>query len=113
MTSFERISDIDRIDDTQEHGAPKRPSYAAAGIEDMSEFYETKFASTEILDARYFRPLDRFDMHMARTLWVYDNVREGASLLDIGCGVGLLALLKRQERQIVRCGHLGGMRRGG
>ncbi|HEV7700368.1 MAG TPA: methyltransferase domain-containing protein [Pyrinomonadaceae bacterium] len=73
------------------------PSYAAAGIGDVSEFYATKFASTEILDPRYFRPLDRFDMHFARTLWVYDNVREGSSLLDIGCGAGLLALLRRKD----------------
>jgi SAM-dependent methyltransferase len=36
-------------------------------------------------------------MQFARTLWVYDNVLAGTSLLDIGCGVGLLALLKRKN----------------
>ena len=82
---------------TRQNGAGNPPSYESAGIGDLSEFYATKFASTEILDPRYFRPLDRFDMHFARTLWVYDNVREGSSLLDIGCGVGLLALLKRKN----------------
>jgi SAM-dependent methyltransferase len=71
--------------------------YARAGINDLAEFYATKFASTEILDPRYFRPLDRFDMHFARTLWVYDNVRAGSTLLDLGCGVGMLALLKRKR----------------
>lgn len=74
--------------------------YARAGISDLAEFYATKFASTEILDPRYFRPLDRFDMHFARTLWVYDNVREGSTLLDLGCGVGMLALLKRKDVQL-------------
>lgn len=78
----------------------KTPSYSSAGIKDVSEFYATKFLSSEILDPRYFRPLDRFDMHFARTLWVYDNVREGSSLLDIGCGVGLLALLKRKNLKL-------------
>jgi len=96
MTSFEGIPQTDGIGQDKPESA-KPVSYAAAGISDVSEFYATKFVSTEILDPRYFRPLDRFDMHLARTLWVYDNVREGSSLLDIGCGAGLLALLKRKN----------------
>jgi cyclopropane fatty-acyl-phospholipid synthase-like methyltransferase len=70
--------------------------YRRAGVEDLSEFYRTKFVSDEVLDARYFRALDRFDMRFARTMWVYDNVRAGASVLDLGCGAGVLALLKRK-----------------
>jgi cyclopropane fatty-acyl-phospholipid synthase-like methyltransferase len=70
--------------------------YRRAGVEDLSEFYRTKFVSDEVLDARYFRALDRFDMRFARTMWVYDNVRAGATLLDLGCGAGMLALLKRK-----------------
>lgn len=71
--------------------------YKRAGVHDVAEFYRTKFVSDEVLDARYFRALDRFDMHMARTMWVYDNVREGSCVLDLGCGAGLLALLKRKR----------------
>ncbi|HZT60189.1 MAG TPA: methyltransferase domain-containing protein [Pyrinomonadaceae bacterium] len=70
--------------------------YRRAGISDLAEFYRTKFVSDEVLDARYFRALDRFDMRFARTMWVYDNVRAGATLLDLGCGAGVLALLKRK-----------------
>jgi cyclopropane fatty-acyl-phospholipid synthase-like methyltransferase len=70
--------------------------YKRAGVEDLSEFYRTKFVSDEVLDARYFRALDRFDMRFARTMWVYDNVRAGSTLLDLGCGAGMLALLKRK-----------------
>src|ERR671913_896637 len=70
--------------------------YERAGIADVAEFYRTKFGSDEVLDARYFRALDRFDMRFARTMWVYDNVRAGADVLDLGCGAGMLALLKRK-----------------
>jgi cyclopropane fatty-acyl-phospholipid synthase-like methyltransferase len=74
----------------------KTDLYKRAGIADLSEFYRTKFVSDEVLDARYFKALDRFDMRFARTMWVYDNVRPGSSVLDLGCGVGMLALLKRK-----------------
>ncbi|PYS80468.1 MAG: hypothetical protein DMF67_20255 [Acidobacteria bacterium] len=70
--------------------------YRRAGIEDLAEFYRTKFVSDEVLDARYFRALDRFDIRFARTMWVYDNVRAGSAVLDLGCGAGMLALLKRK-----------------
>lgn len=70
--------------------------YRRAGIEDVAEFYRTKFVSDEVLDARYFNALDRFDIRFARTMWVYDNVRPGSSLLDLGCGAGMLALLKHK-----------------
>jgi ubiquinone/menaquinone biosynthesis C-methylase UbiE len=82
-----------RPDPTLANGA----SYARAGVDDVAEFYRTKFLSDEVLDHRYFAPLNRFDLRFARTLWVYDNVRHGASLLDLGCGPGMLALLKRKD----------------
>ncbi|HEV7860900.1 MAG TPA: class I SAM-dependent methyltransferase [Pyrinomonadaceae bacterium] len=71
--------------------------YRRAGIEDVAEFYRTRYVSDELLDARYFDALNRFDIRWTRTLWVYENVRRGSSVLDLGCGGGLLALLKRKE----------------
>jgi SAM-dependent methyltransferase len=70
--------------------------YARAGIDDLAEFYRDKFVSNAVLDHRYFKPLDRFDLRFARTMWVYDNVRRNSALLDLGCGAGMLALLKRK-----------------
>ena len=75
--------------------------YRRAGVDDLAEFYRTKFASDEVLDARYFRALDRFDIRFARTLWVSDNVRAGSTVLDLGCGAGMLALLKRKGVTLV------------
>jgi ubiquinone/menaquinone biosynthesis C-methylase UbiE len=75
--------------------------YRRAGVENVAEFYRTKFASDEVLDARYFRALDRFDIRFARTMWVYDNVRAGSAVLDVGCGAGMLALLKRKGVTLV------------
>jgi len=74
----------------------KETLYQRAGIDDVAEFYRTKFVSDEVLDARYFKTLDRFDIRFARTMWVYDNVRAGADVLELGCGAGMLALLKRK-----------------
>jgi SAM-dependent methyltransferase len=71
--------------------------YARAGIDDVEEFYRDKFVSNAVLDHQYFKPLDRFDLRFARTMWVYDNVRRNASVLDLGCGAGILALLKRKS----------------
>src|SRR6185295_8077356 len=75
---------------------PKETLYERAGISDLAEFYRTKFVSDEVLDSRYFKALDRFDIRFARTMWVYDNVAEGSEVLDLGCGAGMLALLKRK-----------------
>src|SRR4029079_16356465 len=70
--------------------------YRRAGILDLGDVYRTKFVSDEVLDPRYFKALDRFDIRFARTMWVYDNVRAGADMLELGCGAGMLALLKRK-----------------
>lgn len=75
----------------------KRNLYERAGITDLAEFYRTRYVSGELLDARYFHALNRFDIRFSRTMWVYDNVRSGSSVLDLGCGAGTLALLKRKN----------------
>jgi cyclopropane fatty-acyl-phospholipid synthase-like methyltransferase len=74
----------------------KENLYDRAGIKDVAEFYRTKFVSDEVLDARYFKALHRFDIRFARTMWIFDNVRAQSDVLELGCGAGMLALLKRK-----------------
>ena len=69
----------------------------AAGTDDIAKFYRDRFFTGGVLDARYFDAINRFDINFARTMWVYDNVRRGSSVLDLGCGEGMLALLKRKD----------------
>jgi len=68
-----------------------------AGIDDVATFYRDRFFTGGVLDARYFDAVYRFDIKFARTMWIYDNVRRGSSLLDLGCGEGVLGLLKRKN----------------
>ena len=68
-----------------------------AGIDDEASFYRDRFLSGSIFEATYLDAIDRFDMKFARTMWIYDNVQRGSSLLDLGCGEGVLALLKRKN----------------
>lgn len=67
-----------------------------AGIENVPGFYRDRFYTGGILHADFFDALSRFDINFSRTMWIYDNVRRGASVLDLGCGEGVLALLKRK-----------------
>jgi len=68
-----------------------------AGVDNVPEFYRERFYTGGILHAGFFDALSRFDINLARTMWIYDNVRRGSSVLDLGCGEGVLALLKRKE----------------
>ena len=75
--------------------------YDLAGIEDVPGFYRERFFTGGVLDAAFFDSINRFDIQYARTMWVYDNVRRGSSVLDLGCGEGMLALLKRKGVTLV------------
>jgi ubiquinone/menaquinone biosynthesis C-methylase UbiE len=79
----------------------KKNPYEAAGIGDVAEFYRARFFTGGVHDARYFDSLSRFDIKYARTMWVYDNIRRGSTVLELGCGEGMLALLKRKGVRLV------------
>src|SRR5262249_14367075 len=75
--------------------------YERAGIRNQAEFYGGLYASGELLHPDYFHAIERFHIRWARTMWIYDNVAPGSRLLDLGCGSGLLALLKRKGVTLV------------
>jgi ubiquinone/menaquinone biosynthesis C-methylase UbiE len=75
--------------------------YELAGIDDPAEFYRARYVSDQLLDGRYFSALNRFDILWAHTIWIYDNVRRRAKVLDVGCGSGRLALLKRKSVMLI------------
>jgi SAM-dependent methyltransferase len=77
--------------------AKEKDLLKSAGIENVPAFYREHFYTGGIMHADFFEPLSRFDINLARTMWVYDNVRSGSSVLDLGCGEGVLALLKRKD----------------
>jgi SAM-dependent methyltransferase len=69
--------------------------YQRAGIHDVKAFYRTKFAYDKELD--YFMtydPLARFDVCLAKVVWMLTHVRPGSRVLDFGCGSGTLSALK-------------------
>jgi ubiquinone/menaquinone biosynthesis C-methylase UbiE len=72
-----------------------------AGIDDAATFYRERFSSGSVFHGAYFDPLSRFDITFARTMWVYDNVKRGSRVLDLGCGEGVLALLKRKDVELL------------
>lgn len=71
--------------------------YRSAGIYDVARFYDERFVTGGVFDAKYFDSINRFDINFARTMWVYDNVRPSSRVLDLGCGEGVLALLKLKD----------------
>jgi ubiquinone/menaquinone biosynthesis C-methylase UbiE len=75
--------------------------YERAGIKDVAEFYRARAISDQFLDPRFFTPVNRFDIRWSRVMWIYDNVRRGSSVLDLGCGGGVLSLLKRKDVRLV------------
>jgi len=70
--------------------------YDLAGIDDVAGFYRDRFFTGGVLEAAFFDSINRFDIQYARSMWIYDNVRRGSYVLDLGCGEGMLALLKRK-----------------
>lgn len=75
--------------------------YKKLGIGDVEAFYADKFVWDQGPSIVDHDPTSRFDIAFIRQHWIYGNVSEGATVLDVGCGSGSLNLLKSKHVYLV------------
>jgi ubiquinone/menaquinone biosynthesis C-methylase UbiE len=76
-------------------------TYKTLGINDVQEFYANKFVwdyVPNIIEQDY---ATKFDISFVKQYWIFNNIREGSRVLDIGCGSGTLNLLKSRKAYLV------------
>lgn len=71
--------------------------YKKLGIDDVNAFYADKFVWQHGPNIVEQVPNSQFSIQFLKPYWIYDRVREGASVLDVGCGSGTLNLLKSKK----------------
>lgn len=79
----------------------KNSVYKMLGVDDVEAFYADKFVwqpEPNIIDNA---PLSKFNIAYLKQYWIYDRIKEGARVLDVGCGSGTLNLLKSKNITLV------------
>jgi len=71
--------------------------YKKLGVNDVNEFYANKFVWQPGPNIVENDPDTKFDIAYIKQYWIYNNVSEGARILDVGCGSGTLNLLKSKK----------------
>lgn len=79
----------------------RNSAYKKLGIEDIGAFYADKFVWNPGPNIVEHDPSSRYNIHYLKPYWIYDRVREGAAVLDVGCGSGTLNLLKSKHVYLV------------
>ncbi len=79
----------------------KESVYAMLGIHDVDKFYAKKFVCEPPLNFLECDPASKFDIAYFKQYWIFNNVKEGSRVLDIGCGSGTLNLLKSKGVHLV------------
>lgn len=75
--------------------------YKKLGIDDVNEFYADKFVWKQGPNIVDHDPISRFNIHYIKQYWIYDRIKEGSTVLDVGCGSGTLNLLKSKKVTLV------------
>ena len=81
--------------------AAKRSIYKMLGVNDIGEFYATKFVGDPLPNVAKLDPLSKFDIAYLKVYWIYNQIPDGARVLDVGCGSGTLNLLKNKNIYLV------------
>jgi SAM-dependent methyltransferase len=80
---------------------PEESYYKALGIDDVFEFYQNKVFGDPVGNFLDDNPLLRFDIKYAKIMWIYNCIRPGSTVLDLGCGSGTFTALKRKNVTLV------------
>lgn len=75
--------------------------YEMFGVSDVNDFYADRFAWNHPPNIVEQDPLSKFDIAYFKQYWIYNNIREGSRVLDVGCGSGTLNLLKSKNVYLV------------
>ncbi len=70
-------------------------NYSQAGIANIAEFYRDKFAYDADLDFTY-KILNFYNLQFFKRVWLYSKIKSHSTILDFGCGSGMLAALKHK-----------------
>lgn len=76
-------------------------AYEKLGIHDIGAFYADKFVWSPGPNIVEHDPTSRYNIQYLKPYWIYDRVKEGATVLDVGCGSGTLNLLKSKRVYLV------------
>lgn len=79
----------------------KNSIYKKLGINDINAFYADRFVWNHGPNIIEHDPASGFDIAFIKQYWIYNNITEGAAILDVGCGSGTLNLLKSKGCHLV------------
>jgi len=75
-------------------------TYEYCGIEDVQEFYSTRFAHPQSYDIQNTQNYC-YDVLNLKQMYIYDYIKPNSIVLDFGCGSGVFKILKNLNTRIV------------
>lgn len=75
--------------------------YERSGVEDLARFYLERSDLNAFFEAKDRDFLFSLDIRSLRLNWVKDNIQHGSRVLDLGCGPGPLAPLRRRGVHVI------------
>ena len=73
------------------------PLYKSFGIKSIEKFYKDKFLGKSVGNFLKYYSMAKYDIRYSKVTWIYNNIRPGTTILDIGCGSGHLTILYNKK----------------